>query len=371
MGGVKPKSLGSWLVEHPALLFVVVAALMMDVAHASEHVAFASFAFDFDVFWNAVRRPLAELYAPDPKAPFVYPPSSIPFFAPLKYFARGGAYLAWILLSFAALAASTRKAPPQVLALMLVTPMVVRCAFLGQNTMLLGSALIVAAMRGGVAGGLLLGTVACIKPQLVLMAPLVLLVRRDWRGLGGASAAAAFWLSASLLIYGLQPWKDWVGAFPSFHQVLVDRDLLWIIVSPAGTAERFGLPPVPFLLLGIAIAVLAVVRAAPKVQGFELAALSVMASVLAAPYATLQDLLAALPFLALALSNRRMDVIAVAAALILVTAFVLPGMLILMLAWISPQLIHKRKRPGHSARASLRDDRSSAPLEVQKAPRAP
>ena len=67
--------------------------------------------------------------------------------------------------------------------------------------------------------------------------------------------------------------------------------------------------------------------------------------------ATLQDLLAALPFLALALFNRRMDVIAVAAALILVTAFVLPGMLILMLAWISPQLIHKRKRPGHSARA--------------------
>ena len=371
MGGVRPKSPGTWLVEHPALLFVIVAALMMDVAHASEHLAFASFGFDFEVFWKAVRRPLAELYAPDPKAPFVYPPSAILFFAPLKYFARDGAYLAWILLSFAALAAATRRVQPQVLALMLITPMVVRCAFLGQNTMLLGAALIVAATRGGIVGGLLIGTVACIKPQLVLMAPLILLVRRDWHGLSGASAAAIFWLSASLLVFGVQPWSDWVGAFPSFHQVLVDRDLLWIVISPAGTAERFGLPPLPFLLIGIAIAALAVVRAAPRVQGFELAALSVMASVLAAPYATLQDLLAALPFLALSLFHRRLSATAVAAAFVLVTSLVLPGLLIMMLVWISPQLFRKRKRPGLSARASLRDDRSSAPLEVQKAPRAP
>ena len=279
--------------------------------------------------------------------------------------------MAWILLSFGALAAATRRAPPQAVALMLVTPMVVRCAFLGQNTMLLGAALIVAVVRGGVAGGLLLGTVACIKPQLVLMAPLVLLVRRDWRGLAGASAAAIFWLSVALLLYGLQPWKDWVGAFPSFHQVLVDRDLLWIIISPAGTAERFGLPPLPFLLIGIAVAAVAVVRAAPKAEGFELAALSVIASVLSAPYATLQDLLAALPFLTLTLFNRRLDGRAVAAALVLVTAFVLPGMLLLMLAWLAPQLFPNAKRPGLSARASLRADRSSAPLEVQKAPRAP
>jgi alpha-1,2-mannosyltransferase len=57
--------------------------------------------------------------------------------------------------------------------------------------------------------GLLLGLLA-YKPQFGLMIPIALLAVRQWRVLAGAAIAGSGLVLASVALFGVEPWRDWI-----------------------------------------------------------------------------------------------------------------------------------------------------------------
>jgi hypothetical protein len=180
--------------------------------------------------------------------------------------------------------------------LLLLSPALVQYIVFGQTSLLVG-ALILVASEGSVMGGLF-GIAFTLKPQLVALAPLVFLVRRDWQAVYGFAGAVVGSVILTTLIFGSQIWQDWLDALPAFRNTLVSRDLFWVLITPAGLAERFALPPFPFWAAGAAIAGFAVLR-----SKMDTRPLIVCASLLAAPYAVGHDLVALLPFCLLTLQS--------------------------------------------------------------------
>jgi hypothetical protein len=128
------------------------------------------------------------------------------------------------------------------------------------------------------------------------MAPLFLLVAGEWKTFTVAALSFAAIVASSLAIFGVETWGAWMASLGNFHSVLLNRNVLNIAATPAGVAESWGLPPVPFLVLGAAIGLWMVIRCrdlAPLQQSGAIAA----GSLLAAPYALMYDLTAVVPFL--------------------------------------------------------------------------
>ncbi len=97
----------------------------------------------------------------------------------------------------------------------------------------------------------------------------------------------------------MQAWIDWAAALPSFNRALILFDVLRYVITPAAFGPRLGLPMLPWLLLGVALAAVLVARFARQAQGASLAALMVVSSILASPYALPHDLVGAMPALSL------------------------------------------------------------------------
>jgi len=152
-------------------------------------------------------------------------------------------YLAWVALSAAALVASTRRLSGP---LTLAVPAVLMGVVGGQTCLIMGALLFAGATfrnRPALAGALL-GVAACIKPQVVVLLPLVLLAGREWRMIAGAVGAGLLLCVAATLAYGPGVWLDWLGSLPSFlkanDNVFSDRYLalpaLWKVAALAGGA---------------------------------------------------------------------------------------------------------------------------------------
>ena len=137
----------------------------------------------------------------------------------------------------------------------------------------------------------------------------------------------------SIVIFGLEPWREWAAAIPAFQKVLIEGGVLRYLVSPAGVAQYWGYPGWPFHLGGIALGLAAIARSARKVEGIELAALIATASLLASPYALATDLIPVLPFLACAVWRAPLSMVAVAAFLILSMLHVAAGLMLLAISW--------------------------------------
>jgi hypothetical protein len=144
--------------------------------------------------------------------------------------------------------------------------------------------------------GALLAFAFCLKPQMLITAPLVLLVRRDWGAIIGGVTAGIALLSGVTALYGPQIWVNWWHALPGFVEVIEVRNLYWALVTPYGLAAWVGLPPTPFWVAGASLALVAVLRSG---NGWEDLAMPItVTSVLAVPYAVPHDLVAALPWCA-------------------------------------------------------------------------
>lgn len=250
------------------------------------------------MFWTAAHS--ATAYGPD--NPFVNPPTALIWFKLLFGVPYWIGFTVWTCLSICAFVAASNKAfdlAPTLLAF--VSPVLLKALLLGQSTLLLGAAILFAFMAPPVIGGIVLGTVASIKPQLLLMAPLALLVRRDWRMLFAAIGGGLISLLFSLAAFGIDAWVKWYLSLPHWHQVLIDTNVLKNAVAPAAYAEWEGLSPLPFWVAGIAFAILATVRSARSCERGYLAALIVGASAIAAPYSLPHDLVIFVPLVLLAL----------------------------------------------------------------------
>ena len=139
------------------------------------------------------------------------------------------------------------------------------------------------------------GLVAGIKPQLVFLAPLVFIARREWQVIAAAAAMFAASVIFELAYFGPAYWTDWVAMLPRFHQTLVDDHVLINCISLGGLAEGYGLPFLPVFVATLLFAAFLAYRAAPRLEGGELLGLIVGCSAVAAPYSLPHDVVALVP----------------------------------------------------------------------------
>ncbi len=221
--------------------------------------------FDFLPMWTAAREVLQgrlDLYDFDHitraqswiirqddagERPFVYPPSALLLFVPFGLAPYWVAYAAWTALTATLFAwAVARETPRRALAAVLVLTVSPSLTVLhvGQTTFLI-CAMALLALRmleaRPIVAGVLLGLAAAIKPQALVMAPLVLVASGQFRALAGAIAAGTLAGLLSLALFGLGLWLDWLASLSSFSNLVAWNDgLLRGNLTPISIADRYG-----------------------------------------------------------------------------------------------------------------------------------
>ena len=257
------------------------------------------FGLDFGVYWRAANEPLAEVYRARPFLNFPYAPPMILWIAPLSLFPFWAAYVAWIVLSVSAFVLSCRAhLTRNEIGLALISLPMVYCLLSGQVSAFLTALLLWACQtRNRIAAGLVIAVIASIKPQLVILAPLLLLVKKDWGALGSFIVGLSGIVAVSIFAFGVETWEIWVKSLDHFHDIVIKNGVLTVMVTPSAAAELWGLPPLPFMILGAIVGIWLVVRCRDQAPLFQATAIAA-GSLLSAPYAILYDLVAVVPFLA-------------------------------------------------------------------------
>jgi hypothetical protein len=155
-----------------------------------------------------------------------------------------------------------------------------------------------------VLAGALLGLLV-FKPQLAVLAPFVLLLSGNWRGLCGFAVSAGLFVLASLLVSGPDMWQQFFS-LSGFSFSLVSEGLIlpWSKMGSLFVSARMlGLPPLPALLLhglGAVVALVAVAgiwRSPSAPQGLKSAAV-LLAALIVTPHQFDYDLVLLLGALA-------------------------------------------------------------------------
>ena len=159
--------------------------------------------------------------------PYAYPPSALLFLAPFAMVPWNVGYLIWTALTGAFFAwAGFRAGAPKWFVLI---PWVTFAAFCGQVTFLLGG-LVMAALvindERPVLAGVLFGMAAAIKPQLLMLLPLALVAEARWRTIVATGVTGLSLCAASVAVWGLTPWFEWLNALPRFEALVTHAHLL-------------------------------------------------------------------------------------------------------------------------------------------------
>jgi hypothetical protein len=273
---------------------------------ALNYIHFSKFGNDFGVYWRSANVPLADVYSPEDTFPFPYMPTMLVWITPLDLVGKSVGYLVWLTVSIAAFVVVIRRYLPKLgIALTLVSPPVARGLFTGQVCAALAALSIWACRTANRTGaGVAFGVIASVKPQLVAMAPLMMLLNRDWRALRASVVTFCLAVLLSLVLFGPALWLDWLRSLQHFHQEVLDLYILPVATSPAAVAERFGYPPSVFLAVGTCVGA-GVVYLCRDAEPLEKAAAITVGSIMASPYALVYDLTAVMPFLALGVSSGR------------------------------------------------------------------
>lgn len=281
---------------------------------------------DFTVFWTAPRIALAKVYDshaitlaqvwatmnPTKPRPWVYPPTTLLLFKPLSLLPYGVAFGVWAAAGVSAYAYSAWRIAGRLWPLAFISPAVALTLWTGQLALLAGAGLTLAMIwlpRRPILAGLLIGLVAAMKPQVMVLAPLGLIVGGHWRALLVSVLAGAATGGLALLCYGVQPWFDWLHALRDFDATITGRQwVLGMSVTPRAFAAVAGVNDwrATALVLGAGLIALALVVATfsrsrdPVDRALALG----LGFLLLAPYALFYELTIVTPA-AIALLGRR------------------------------------------------------------------
>jgi hypothetical protein len=279
----------------------VVFAFAVGVATAAYSLSAHAFP-DFIVFWTAARHttdPLlydaahmtaAQAWMPGPgPRPFVYPPTFLLLAYPFGFLPALPAYLVWAGLSCAVLVGAAQQIVRPAWATMLLPlclPVMMALGY-GQSTPFAAAALVAGAAvidRRPQLAGALLALAASIKPQLMILSPLLLI--GSWPALRAAAATGCALVAASL-IFGPGHWAAWLQALPRFQAMVRQMPLKFI--NPLD--PRLDLPEKALVIAaGVAFALWCVRRSpAERVVGV------VAGSLCCTVYAVRPDLVAFAP----------------------------------------------------------------------------
>ena len=248
--------------------------------------------------------------------PYIHPPHFILLIAPLGWLPYHPAYLVWAVVNLGLAAVATAVMARSAGLGMVQTVFAVAClaGFLplfitllqGQSDLLIlallaGSFAAWAAGREATAGAL--AALAMIKPQLLVLVPLLFVARRSGRALAGFAATGIGLLAISLIAVGPIAVRDYLGIVLSW---LVGGHAGWPIAAQSMYSLRglFEQLPLGRSLSLFALAVIALATTVALLRGKPQPrldfALAVAVSVSLSPYLNLHDLvLLALPALAI------------------------------------------------------------------------
>jgi len=253
---------------------------------------------DFAAYWRAAHQTAVQAYAPGQSVQFPYLPTMLMWISPLALVPFWPAYLLFMSASVWAFALASRPhlSRPQIL-LAIASPPIINGVSAGQCSVALAAALLWACgARNRIAAGIVLGLIASIKPQLVLMAPALLLVRRDWPAFWAAGLTWATTIVGTLAVLGVGAWQAWLAFLPYYHSVLMRHDRLGMAIAPSFAAQYLHLPAMPFAIVGIGFGLWLIWTARGSTPLVQCAVIA-CASLLSAPSAMVYDLAPVIPFL--------------------------------------------------------------------------
>jgi len=213
---------------------------------------------DFDVFWVAAAHHsgpvydsayLTALQSGPGERPFPYPPTFLLMILPLAFLPMKAAYVVWVTISSITLVEVGAKLS-RLSWVVLLCPLATIAGLMGQTTFFT-AALIYGAfvVQSQIVAGCLLGVAACIKPQVMILIPLIWILERRWTAIWSMLGTAAALCLSATLAFGPSKWLDWLSALPHF-----------IALNNKMDVPRLGLPLPLNLVAGLA-AVALVVRA--------------------------------------------------------------------------------------------------------------
>lgn len=184
--------------------------------------------YDGVSFTAALNTQFADWLArPLPLHPWLYPPHYLLLLAPFGLLPPGIAYGAFLVGTFASMAAAllclTKDKGERLLHVLaaIVSPAAAVVVWDGQNTFLTVALLVggfALAKKRPLLAGALLG-VLTYKPQFWLMVPIALIASRQWKALAAAVVSAGALVLISLAAFGPGPWLDW------FHLMIAPNAL--------------------------------------------------------------------------------------------------------------------------------------------------
>lgn len=262
-----------------ALILALVTAILTDIGLVYLYWHFGIGA-DFEVFWRAVRNPTPYAYSP---LPFGNPPTTLLVLQPLKLLPFWWGLIAWDLATFALFFYFASRLYSRKAAMLgTVSPALVTALIAGQVSLLVGALVFAAFLSEPILCGVLLGLAACTKPQMVFLAPLLLLFSREIRPLAGFCATVALLALVATIACGPSIWSDWIQGMHNMLLVAKHRGALFLTISPMTHGAWIGIFSVPTALVGLYLC-----KDLPKEQR---AAAVVAASLFAAPYSMVYDL---------------------------------------------------------------------------------
>jgi len=236
--------------------------------------------------------------------PFLYPPFWLLLLLPLGLLAVDKATAVFFAVTAGASAVESRRDPWIWLA-MATSPAALHVVTSGQATFFA-----VALFYGGLrlldrapaVAGILFGLLA-YKPQICLLIPVALIAAKQWRVLIWAAITGVVLTLASLAVFGLQTWLDFVEMSRAtggerMHQYVIEV-LINYMITPYASALNIGLPRSVASLLQLGCAALAVAATWYAFRhfrdGMARTAVLLSATFLVSPYMLNYDLLLLMP----------------------------------------------------------------------------
>ena len=232
---------------------------------------------------------------------FVNPPPFLFLAAPFAALPYPAAWIAWVVLTYAAWAWVSVRALPRLWPLVLVFPGALIAAGHAQNGFVTGALLVGGVTlldRRPLVAGALLGALI-VKPHLALLVPFWLAAGGRWRAFAAAAASSAGLLLLSWLAFGTNAMIGYVNSWQASAAIMraADADFLLRMATPYAQVRLFAGETPALVVSGvIALAMLAlVVLSGRRFGGDAMAggALMLAATALASPYLFNYDL----PFL--------------------------------------------------------------------------
>ena len=223
---------------------------------------------------------------------FVSPPPFAWLLVPLGVFGPGVATFAWLAISLAALAGAWRLAAPGdgwtrglwLLGALAWYPLLYSLSLAQPALAIIALAAIawrLAEMGKPYSAGVVLG-LSVIKPQLLLLLPLVLLFAGRWRIVAAWAATATVFAVVSLAVIGGQGLSDYLVLLDEAQHVVNNRYFTLAFILGPG--------PLSHIAQGVVVAIAIVAAYANRHAGHtRLFALGIVATALGATYWHLQD----------------------------------------------------------------------------------